>query len=146
MGRNSTWVDAPPERVFEVLADPFTYEDWVVGTTKIRHADDAWPAKGARLHHTVGIPPLGTRDHTEVVAVKAPERLELDTLARPFGRAKVELSLEPEGLGTRLTIVEDPTGWTAPLRLSPAVHLLIRFRNAETLRRLKAIAERRRSV
>ena len=46
-------------------------------------------------------------------------------------------------MGTKLTIVEDPSGWTAPLKLSPAVHLLIRLRNTETLRRLKRIAERR---
>jgi uncharacterized protein YndB with AHSA1/START domain len=142
MGRNTTYIDAPPERVFDVLADPFTYDDWVVGTTKIRRADPEWPAPGTRLHHTVGFPPLGTSDHTEVVAVQAPERLELDAVARPFGRAKVELTLEASGTGTRCTIVEDPSGWTAPLRLNPAVHLLIRLRNTETLRRLKAIAER----
>lgn len=144
MGRNTTWVDAPPERVFEVLSDPFSYSSWVVGTTKIRAADEAWPERGTRLHHTVGFPPLGTNDHTEVLDVEPPARLTLDAVARPFGRARVELSLAPEGQGTRLTIVEDPAGWTAPLRFAPAVHLAIRLRNVETLRRLKAIAERRR--
>ncbi len=145
MGRNSTWIDAPPEQVFDVLSDPFTYDDWVVGTTEIRGADPDWPAVGTKLHHTVGFPPLGTRDHTEVVAVKEAERLELDAIARPFGRARVELLLEPAGKGTKFTIVEDPSGWTSPLRLNPAVHMLIRLRNVETLRRLKAIAERRSS-
>ena len=143
MARNTTWIDAPPEQVFDVLADPFTYDDWVVGATQIRGADPAWPARGTKLHHTVGFPPLGTSDHTEVVSVKKPERLELDAVARPFGRAKVELLLEPAGEGTKLTMVEDPAGWTSPLKLNPAVQLLIRLRNVETLRRLKAIAERR---
>ena len=145
MGRNTTWIDASPEQVFGVLSDPFSYDDWVVGTTKIRSADPDWPKRGTRLHHTVGFPPLGTHDHTEVVSVREPERLELDAVARPFGRAKVELTLEPAGQGTKLTIVEDPSGWTSPLRLNPAVHMLIRLRNVETLRRLKAIAERRSS-
>jgi uncharacterized protein YndB with AHSA1/START domain len=144
MGRNTTWIDASPEQVFDVLADPFTYDDWVVGTTRIRSADDEWPAVGSRLHHTVGFPPLGTRDHTEVVSVDRPSRLELEAVARPFGKAKVELQLEAAGEGTKLTIVEDPSGWTSPLKLNPAVHLLIRLRNLETLRRLKAIAERRK--
>lgn len=143
MGRNTTWIDAPPEQVFEVLSDPFSYDEWVVGTTQIREADPDWPARGAKLHHTVGFPPLGTSDHTEVVSVSAPERLELDAVARPFGRARVELLLERAGKGTKMTIVEDPSGWTAPLRLNPAVHMLIRLRNVETLRRLKGIAERR---
>ena len=143
MGRNTTWIDAPPEQVFDVLSDPFSYEDWVVGTTEIRGADPDWPAVGTKLHHTVGFPPLGTQDHTEVVAVRKDERLELDAVARPFGRAKVELLLEPSGMGTKLTIVEDPSGWTSPLKLNPAVHLLIRLRNVETLRRLKRIVERR---
>ena len=144
MGRNTTWIDAPPEQVFDVLSDPYTYDDWVVGTTRIRDADEEWPAVGSRLHHTVGFPPMGTRDHTEVLAVDRPSRLELEAVARPFGKAKVELRLEPQGVGTKLTIIEDPSGWTAPLKLNPAVHLLIRVRNVETLRRLKAIAERRR--
>lgn len=145
MGRNTTWIDAPPEQVFGVLSDPFTYDDWVVGTTQIRDADEDWPATGTKLHHTVGFPPLGTNDYTQVISVTTDRRLELDAVARPFGRAKVELTLEPAGMGTKLTIVEDPSGWTAPLRLNPAVHALIRLRNTETLRRLKKIAERRES-
>lgn len=143
MGRNTTWIDAPPEQVFDVLSDPFTYDDWVVGTTEIREADADWPALGTRLHHTVGFPPLGTQDYTEVKSVKRPERLELEAVARPFGKARVELLLEPAGTGTKFTIVEDPSGWSSPLKLNPAVHLLIRLRNTETLRRLKRLAEKR---
>src|SRR5207248_1475605 len=39
-------VNATPDRVFEVLADGWTYSDWVVGTAHIRDVDPDWPAPG----------------------------------------------------------------------------------------------------
>jgi uncharacterized protein YndB with AHSA1/START domain len=144
MARNSIRVDAPLEIVWSVLADPFAYPDWVVGAQRARAADPSWPAPGSRLHHRVGIGPLSIRDRTTVLESDPPRRIVLDAAARPLGRARVEISLHPEDGGTRVEIVEDPSGFTAPLRLNPAVQALIKLRNAEALRRFKDIAERRR--
>src|SRR5690606_23262165 len=47
-------VPAPPERVEAVLADGWTYSDWVVGTAHIRDVDSDWPAPGSRIHHKAG--------------------------------------------------------------------------------------------
>ena len=44
-------IDAPPEQVWAVLADGWTYSDWVVGTVHVRDVDDDWPRVGSELHH-----------------------------------------------------------------------------------------------
>lgn len=146
MARNSVWIDAPLETVWGVLADPIAYPDWVVGAQRARAADPSWPAPGSRLHHRVGVGPVGRRDRTLVLESEPPRRIVLDAAARPFGRARVDIRLRDEGDGTRMEIVEDPSGHTAMLRLHPGVQLLIKVRNVESLRRFKDIAERRRQA
>ena len=44
MASRSTHVRSTPDEVWAVLADPWSYATWVVGTVKIREADEAWPA------------------------------------------------------------------------------------------------------
>lgn len=143
MARNQRYIDAPPEQVFAVLSDAWSYAEWVVGSTHIRDADAAFPAAGSRFHHTIGIGPLRLHDHTEVLESHPPRRLRLEARARPLGSATVTLDLAPERQGTRVTMIEDPSGFTAPLRFLPPTHLLTRIRNGESLRRLQALVERR---
>jgi uncharacterized protein YndB with AHSA1/START domain len=142
VARNRRLVAAPPERLFDILADPWRYPHWVVGSRAIRAADPAFPEPGTRFHHSVGIGPLVVRDHTEVLECDPPWRLRLAAHARPVGSATVTLDLEPRGAGTVVTLIEDPRGMSAPLRLVPPVHLFTRVRNAESLRRLAELAER----
>ena len=52
------------EDVFAVLADGWSYSDWVVGTAHIRAVDEGWPAPGSVLHHTAGPWPFSLRDRT----------------------------------------------------------------------------------
>jgi uncharacterized protein YndB with AHSA1/START domain len=144
MARNQRYIDAPPERVFAVLADPRCYPEWVVGAKEIRAADPGFPAAGTRFHHSVGVGPLAVRDHTAVLASDPPRSLTLDAHARPLGSATVRLELEPRRAGTRVTMIEDPSGCTTPLKYLPTTHLFARVRNFESLRRLQALVERRR--
>jgi uncharacterized protein YndB with AHSA1/START domain len=143
VARNRRYIDAPPERVFAVLADAPSYGEWVVGSKHIRDADATFPAPGSRFHHTIGIGPLVLRDHTQVLESDPPRRLRLRARARPLGSANVTLELVPDRDGTRVTMIEDPAGFAAPLRFLPITHLPTRLRNAESLRRLKALVERR---
>lgn len=97
MAKKERHIDASPETVFSVLSDPFSYGYWVVGSEKIRDADDGWPAPGTRFHHTVGLGPFKVDDHTVSEWMESPVLLELRAKARPLGTAKVRLELEPEG-------------------------------------------------
>jgi uncharacterized protein YndB with AHSA1/START domain len=140
MARNERLIAASPERVFAVLSDPDSYGHWVVGSDTIRDADDGWPAVGTRFHHRVGFGPLKINDHTEVLAADPPSRLELKAKARPLGTAHVVLTLERRGGGTLVTMIEDGGDALTKLVFNPLTHLLVRGRNAESLRRLEELA------
>jgi uncharacterized protein YndB with AHSA1/START domain len=130
----------PPERVFAVLADGWTYPLWVVGATHMREVDEHWPRPGARLHHSVGAWPLMLSDVTEVIAVVPERRLELEAYARPLGGARIVIELRARDGGTEVSMNE----WLGRGvgRLVPGVvqQLMLRPRNIESLQRLEAIA------
>jgi uncharacterized protein YndB with AHSA1/START domain len=134
-------IAAPPARVFEVLADPETYADWVVGSSEIRDADPSWPAAGSHFHHSVGFWPLRLKDNTKVIEVDPPVRLKLHARARPLGTACVELVLEPDPLGTHVTMHETAGDTLSRVAINPLTEWLVHLRNVESLRRLKRIAE-----
>lgn len=141
MARNQRLMPVAPERVFSVLADPSSYGYWVVGSDTIRDADPGFPAVGTRFHHRVGVGPLKVNDHTEVVECDPPRRLVLHAKARPlFGTARVELDLERRGGGTLVTMVEDPGDPLTKIVFWGLTHVLVRGRNAESLRRLEELA------
>lgn len=145
MGKTERHIQAKPETVFAVLSDPFSYGYWVVGSEKIRDADDDWPAAGSRFHHTVGVGPFKVNDHTTSERAESPRLLELRAKARPLGTAKVRLELEPEGTGTRVRMFEDAGDFLTAFVFNPLTHLLVRGRNEESLRRLAELAERKRA-
>ena len=108
MAVNDIHIDTAPERVFAVLADWRSYGDWVVGSRFMRGADPGFPAAGTRFHHQVGVGPLHINDHTKVLEVHQPDKLVLRAKARPLGTAIVDITIEPEGEGSKVTIREDP--------------------------------------
>src|SRR5919112_1174517 len=139
MATNEAVVRARPEDVFRVLADGKRYADWVVGAKRIRRTAPGFPKKGTRLHHSVGGAGVTIDDSTKVLDVDAPHRLVLEARVRPVGRALVELVVEPHERGTLVRMHERVLHVPGILNrlLAPAIAL----RNAESLRRLRTIAE-----
>jgi uncharacterized protein YndB with AHSA1/START domain len=145
MSVNETYVDAPPESVFDVLSDAGSYHHWVVGSSKIRAADDGWPEPGSEFRHVQGFFGVGLSDTTAVVAAEPPRTLVLEARIRPFAVNKVELRLFPSGRGTMVVMVEYPTGGLAAKVMNPLVDLSLKLRNVESLRRLRKLAENGRT-
>jgi uncharacterized protein YndB with AHSA1/START domain len=141
MSVNETYVDAPPEAVFEVLSDPFGYGHWVVGSSKIRRADAHWPAAGATFNHIQGFFGIGWPDNTQVVSVERPRTIVLEARIRPFAINKVELRLLASGAGTKVVMVEYPTGGLAKKLPGAITDAGLWLRNVEALRRLRKLAE-----
>ncbi len=133
--------DTTPERIFEVLSDPRSYGDWVVGSKEIRFWDPDFPAQGSAFHHTFLIGLVPVKDHTTVVEVDAPRYLLLRARARPTGIAHVALRLEPRNGKTQVTIEEWPVDGVAAKLHNRIQDKLIALRNVESLRRLKRLAE-----
>ncbi len=131
------------EAVFAVLADGWSYPSWVVGASRMRNVSDAWPAPGARLAHSVGIWPLLLNDSTTCDDWDPPRRAILTARGRPFGEARVEILVTPVANGCEVEMREYAV--RGPARLIPrrVESFLIGLRNAETLRRLRFLAEGR---
>ncbi len=142
MSTTATYVDASPDRVFDILDDATTYEFWVVGAKDIRSVDPEWPAPGSAFHHSVGVGPLTVKDSTSIVERDRPRTLELRARARPAGIARVRFELVPQGSGTQVTIEEAPIEGLPALLHNPVQDYLIHQRNQETLRRLRWLVER----
>ncbi|MDG4666659.1 SRPBCC family protein [Mycobacterium sp. 236(2023)] len=135
---------ASRQRVWDVLADGWTYSQWVVGNSRMRAVDPDWPQPGSVIHHSIGVWPAVINDTTVVESCTPEHELILIANTRPLGKARITLRLHdmPEG-GCRIEMAEVPV--TAPLKWLPdSVALAGVFpRNRETTWRLAAIAERR---
>jgi hypothetical protein len=133
-------------KVFDLLGDPWTYADWVVGSDRIREADANWPEVGSEFKHVVGVWPLKSHDHSYVEAVEAPNHLRLRVKARPFITARVWLDLKPGGAGTIVEMFEDAADPVSRAALNPLTQPLVVVRNKIAVRRLRDMAEGRRHV
>jgi hypothetical protein len=141
MSRNTQVMNCRPEDAFAVLANGWSFANWVVGSVRIRDVDANWPAVGARIHHSVGVWPMLINDHTEVEQAEPPHVLQLKVRAWPSGEGRVVIRCKPHGERTLVSIDEDAV--SGPARLIPpfARHRLLHIRNEETLRRLAYLAE-----
>ena len=141
MATTETDLTVSPQRVFEVLADPAAYADWVVGSDTIRDADAQWPAVGSRFHHRVGVGPIKVNDHTEVLELDPAGRLVLRARARPLGTAIVSMEWVAHGSGSRVTMRETAGDPLSRLAINPLTDWVVHLRNRKALRRFKRIAE-----
>ena len=101
-------VRRPPEQVWDVLADGFSYSRWVVGTQEIRAVDDGWPAVGTSIHYTVGLGPLHFQGRTTSRVVEEGRRLGLEADASSLGTARIMIELLPWGEDTVVVLDEHP--------------------------------------
>lgn len=135
-------VAAPPSAVWAVLSDGWSYANWVVGAARVRDVDPAWPAHGARVHHSFGMWPLLIQDFTRVERVVPQEELELIARGWPAGEAHVHISVRADGTDRSIvTITEDAVSGPGKFIPAPVRHVMIAPRNRETLHRLALLAE-----
>jgi uncharacterized protein YndB with AHSA1/START domain len=132
----------PPEVLWDLLIDPYTYPDWLVGAEEIRDVDDDWPAVGARFHHEVGVGPLEIPDHSEVLHIEPRRELRLTVRARPFVSAVATFRLVGDRAVSMLSVQEEPTVRTVGNLVRPVMDPSIHLRNHRSLRRLAAVVER----
>ena len=143
MSINVREMDCTPEDVFRVLADGWLFPTWVVGASRMRDVDAAWPAVGSKLQHSFGVWPALINDETTVLEYDPPRLLVIQPSGWPLGEARVTLEVKPRGDGCVVRITEDavrgPGSWVPASLLDPPLFI----RNVETLRRLAFIAEGR---
>ena len=135
-------IAATRQRVWDVIADGWTYSQWVVGNSRMRAVDPHWPAAGS--HH----PPLHRRLAGRTQRRDRGRVLDADGRTRtagqgpPVRQARITLRLCDTESGCSVEMAEVPVG--APLIWCPSAGTCRRHpRNRECTRRLAAIAERR---
>jgi uncharacterized protein YndB with AHSA1/START domain len=136
--------DTPPHTVFEVLSDPDTYPDWLIGAASIRDVDDTWPNVGSRFHHRVGVGPLSLRDYSEVLAIEPPALLRLRVRARPLIAAVVSYHVVGDAGRCVVTMEEEPERRLIGNVVRPVLDPTIHVRNHRSLRRLADVIAARR--
>ncbi|MEO9140617.1 MAG: SRPBCC family protein [Jatrophihabitans sp.] len=143
MAVNNVRIAASPTVVFDVLADGWTYSNWVVGTSHMRAVEANWPGVGSHLFHASGPWPVVHRDDTVVDEVERGRRLVLTARARPFGTAKIAIELADDGSGgCDVTMTETPSSGPGLWLHNPAFDALLARRNTEALARLRCLCER----
>jgi hypothetical protein len=104
--------------------------------------DHHWPAPGSWFRHHSGVGPAAVGDHTTVLAADPPAELVLLAAFGPLGAAEVRLRVAPSATGSLVTLEERPvSGPLAAVRGARLLDLAIQARNAESLRRLRRLAE-----
>jgi len=138
-------ISASAQQVWSVIADGWTYSQWVVGNSRMRAVDKDWPLPNTTIEHSIGVWPLVINDRTIAEECKRYEGVVLLAELGPFGAARITLRLFDNADGCRVEMEEVPV--RGPMSLIPdfAAELAVYPRNVECLRRLAALAERRQS-
>ena len=143
MATNTRDIAATPDQVWAVLSDGWLYPVWVVGATRMRDVDEAWPAVGTALHHSAGVWPLVIDDETRVLDSEPGRSLRLRAKGWPAGEAEVLIELEDLGGTTRVSIHEKAVSGPGSLMPQFVEAPLMKLRNTETLNRLAHVVEGR---
>lgn len=143
MSTNYRLMACAPENVFDVIADGWLFPTWVVGASRMRDVDEAWPAVGSRLQHSFGVWPALIDDETTMIEWDPPRRAVMKPAGWPIGEALVTIDVKPRGDGCVVRIGESAVKGPGSLIPGPVLDIPLHLRNIETLRRLAFIAEGR---
>lgn len=145
MSVNVREMNCTPEAVFAVLGDGWVFPTWVVGASRMRDVDGAWPTQGSKLHHSFGVWPAVINDETTVLEWDPPRRFVIQAAGWPIGEARVTVEAKPRGAGCVVRITEKAVKGPGALIPPALLDIGLHIRNVETLRRLAYIAEGRSS-
>lgn len=124
-----------------MIADGWTYSQWVVGNSRMRAVDPNWPATGSAIRHSIGVWPLVINDETVVEKCIPMEELVLHAKGQ-LGGARVILRLSDIPGGCRVVMEEYPVSGVGALLPSRLADIAAWPRNRESLWRLAALAQR----
>ncbi len=141
MSRNVRVLRCTPDDVFHVLGDGWLYPCWVVGASRMRKVEKAWPQVGSRLHHSFGAWPALLNDVTVVEVYEPPRRMVVRAKGWPIGEARVTIDVKPRGRASVVRIQEEAVAGPGRLIPEALLDLVLYWRNTETLQRLAYLAE-----
>jgi len=94
-------IDAPPQRVWEIVMDPRCLEQWVTIHRRLLHADPGPPRVGFEMEQAIHIRGVTIDVHWELAECEAPRHAVWEGRGPARSRAHTEYLLSPAGDGTR---------------------------------------------
>lgn len=137
-------VSTSRQAVWDVLANGWTYSQWVVGNSRTRAVDANWPDPGSAIRHSVGVWPFVINDQTVVESCIPDRELVLNARVGLFGAARITMRVRDIPDGCRVEMVEVPISGPGRLVPDPVSLAAVYPRNKECLWRLEALARRRK--
>jgi uncharacterized protein YndB with AHSA1/START domain len=134
------YIDRGRDVVWETLADPWRYSQWVVGTSSSRPGEGAWPEPGSSLAYTVPLGPRELHGHTVVRRCEPPGALELEAHTG-LGTARIAFDIRPWGEGTLVIADEHPLRGLAGAAHNGLLDWLLQLRHRTMLQRLADVVE-----
>ncbi len=128
-----------------MLADGWTYAQWVVGNSRTRAVDDGWPAPGAAIRHSIGVWPVVIDDQMLVKRCTPLGELVLLAKLGRFGAAWIRLGLRDASEGCCVEMSEVPAAGAMSMIPDRVALVALTPRNRECHWRLSLLAERRSS-
>jgi uncharacterized protein YndB with AHSA1/START domain len=92
-------IDAPPEKVWEVVMDPERLKDWVTIHRKLGRASKAPLENGSTVEQTLHLRGVSIKVHWTVEEAKRPEHAVWEGRGPARARAHTSYTLSPAGNG-----------------------------------------------
>ena len=138
-------IEASPERVYDVLADPTCLGDWVTIQEELEEAPDGRIERGSTLRQRMKVAGLRFHLSWKVIEASRPSRIVWEGHGPRGSKAKATYELSADGDGTRFSYCNEyglpggPAGRLAGRAIAAASG-----READrTLKRLKKLVEER---
>ncbi|MFI6642443.1 SRPBCC family protein [Streptomyces sp. NPDC050504] len=142
MARRHRLISAPPQVVWDVLADGERYAEWVVGASDSRPAHGQWPQLGSSLRYEIRLGPLRLTNETVVRGGTPGSSLELEAKAGFLGTARIGISLLEWGEECLVIVDEHPLRGVGGMLHNAGVEAVIQLRHRAMLARLARLCEK----
>ena len=142
-------IDAPPERVWDVVMDPERFRDWVTIHRKLGHVDDGRLRPGFQVEQTLCLHHANFKVRWALDEVDAPLHAVWAGKGPAGSHARIVDSLTPLDGGRRtrfdyLNEYSQPGGFLGRMAGKVLVQGVAEREAARSLQRLKAFVERRK--
>ena len=93
-------IDAPPEKVYDLMLDPARLHEWVTIHRKINHADSGTPATGFEMDQTLHLRGTNFKVHWTLTEADRPRRATWEGKGPAGSYARTSFVLEARDGGT----------------------------------------------
>ena len=138
------FIDAPPERVFRLLAQPERTPEWSPSVVSVRRTDAGPIGVGSTTESVVRVLGTSQRARGRCTGFDPPRRLAIQSVTNLGAKSLSDTELIPEGRGTRLRARLEytvPGGGLGKLLNKLVAEDQIRQEFEQGLRRFKTMAE-----